>query len=158
MRTLLTLSVMAVALAAVTPSFAASAPGLVSAVVAGAPDPNHKVPVFNGVPGAGVPNFDVANPQTVLVHGGVYIYCVSMQDVNFTGGATFSYKITQGTTTLEKATLVKNLAVTPGGIWAYCIGGKALPNTPGAAVLNGTVTFASTPKFTSKLNVPIVIQ
>jgi hypothetical protein len=158
MRTLFNLSVMAMALAAVTPSFAATPPGLVSAVVAGAPDPNHKVPVFNGVPGAGVPNFDVANPQTVLVHGGVYIYCVAVQDVNFTGAATFNYKITQGKTTLEKATLATNVAITPGGIWAYCIGGKALPNTPGAAVLNGSVSFASSPKFTSKLNVPIVIQ
>ena len=158
MRTLFNLSVMAMALAAVTPSFAASPAGLVSAVVAGAPDPNHKVPAFNAVPGAGVPNFAVANPQTVLVHGGVYTYCVVMQDVNFTGGATFSYKITQGTKTLEGATLIKNFAVTPGGIWAFCINGKSLPDSPGAAVLNGTVSFASTPKYTSKLNVPIVIQ
>jgi hypothetical protein len=158
MRPLFNLPVMAMALAAVTPSFAASPPGLVSAVVAGTPDPDHKVPTFNGVPGAGVQNLDVADPQTVLVHGGIYTYCVAMQDVDFTGDATFSYKITQGTKTLEGATLKTNAAVTPGGVWAYCINGKSLPDSPGAAVLNGTVSFASSPKYTSKLKVPIIIQ
>jgi hypothetical protein len=149
--------------AAVSPSFAAtSPPGFVTFVTGGAPDPNGKVPAFNVVPGAGVPNFSIANPQGAFVHGGIYTYCIATHDLSFTGNSAFSYKITRkvGTTvtTLQSKVLIKNFAISP-GIWAFCINGAALPNSPGLATLTGAVTYATTPKATvAKLSVPIILQ
>src|ERR1700676_3652356 len=65
-------------------------------IAAGAPDPNGKVPALNAVPGAGVANVSMAMPVAVLMHGKVYAYLLSSQNVTFKGTCTDSYLLTQG--------------------------------------------------------------
>ena len=99
-------------------------------------DPNGKVPVINGVPGAGVINLDLGFPVGVLVHGHSYIYALSLTDVSFTGTCTVSYKLTQGTVTLDSNFYNRSHAP---GVYAWVWTGKAIPNSPGIATLTGTV-------------------
>jgi hypothetical protein len=120
---------------------------IASFVVAGSPDPNGKVPTFNGVPGAGVANIDFATPTAILVHGGVYTYLVSMEDLSYTGTCKIIYYLTQGTgaqkVTLDSGIINKGFTCGPGGRWAWAINGRAVPNSPGPATLTGIVIFGS---------------
>jgi hypothetical protein len=157
----ITLPVIALALIAAAPAFSAPPPpnGFVTSVTAGDVDPNGKIPQFNGVPGAGVDNYDVALPMAVLLQGGVYIYCVSMQDLDFTGKARFSYTIKQDDVVIVKSKTIKaGVSLLPGVIEAWCIPGAALPSSPGEATLTGTVTFDTVPATVARLSLPIVIQ
>ena len=103
-------------------------------------DPNGKVPVLNGVPGAGVINLDLGFPVGVLMHGNSYIYALALTDVSFTGTCTLSYKLTQvqGGVTVTLDSNFYNRSHTP-GVWAWVFAGKAIPNSPGIATLTGTV-------------------
>jgi len=115
-------------------------------ISAGAPDPNGKVPLFNGVAGAGVTNWDVSVPLTILTHGSSYVYNMTLQDVNFNGTCQASFTLTQvqfnKTVTLDSAK-DNAFACNPGGVWAWVFGGKAIPNFPGPATLTGTVTYGN---------------
>jgi hypothetical protein len=115
-------------------------------ITAGTPDPNGKVPVIDGVPGAGVANLGVAAPQTILVHGNSYVYTVALQDVNFTGTCQASFTLTQvqynKTVTLDSAK-DDTFSCGPGTWWVWVFGGKTIPNFPGPATLTGTVTYGS---------------
>ncbi len=99
-------------------------------------DPNGKVPVINGVPGAGVINLDLGFPVGVLVHGNSYIYALALTDVSFTGTCTVAYKLQQGTVTLDSNFYNRSHAP---GVYAWVWTGKAIPNSPGLATLTGTV-------------------
>lgn len=103
-------------------------------------DPNGKVPVLNGVPGAGVINLDLGFPVGVLVHGNSYIYVLALTDVSFTGTCTLSYKLTQvqGGVPVTLDSNSMNRSQSP-GVWAWVFPGKAIPNSPGIATLTGTV-------------------
>jgi len=108
-------------------------------ILATYPDPNGKVPVLNGVPGAGVTNLDVGFPTSLLTHGKFYEYIVGFSDTTFSGNCTVSYKLTQiqagKTVTLDTAS--KSVATTPGD-WAWAFVGKPIPASPGLATLTGT--------------------
>ena len=124
-------------------------------ITAGLADPNGKVPVVNGVPGAGVDNLDIAFPQVVLVHGKSYAYLFATQNTSFSGQCTWSFTLKQGSTTLDSGTLQKNHSCTPGDYYAWDIIGKAVPNSPGYATLTGTVSFGGK-KASMKVTVLIV--
>lgn len=108
-------------------------------VLATPPDPNGKVPVINGVPGAGVTNLDVGFPTSLLKHGNFYVYLVGFSDTTFSGNCAVSFKLTQiqagKTVTLDSNSRI--VAITPGD-WAWALAGKAIPTSPGAATLTGT--------------------
>jgi len=126
----------------------AAIPGMLPAfVTAGNIDPNGKVPALNGVPGSGVENLSLAFPVTVLNHGTQYVYSVVMQDNNYTGSCTVSFKLAQvqngKTVTLDSGT-VKTFSTEPGNVWIWVATGKPIPNSPGEATLTGTLKYGGT--------------
>jgi hypothetical protein len=128
-------------------------------LTAGQFDPNGKVPAIDGIAGAGVHNLDVAFPQAVLVHGGFYVYLFATQNTTFSGKCTSSFKLTQvqggKTVTLDSGILKKNFACIPGSYYAWDLVGKAIPNSPGLATLEGTVAFGDN-KVTMKMVMTIM--
>jgi hypothetical protein len=115
-------------------------------ITAGAPDPNGKVPEFNGVPGSGVTNLDLSIPLTLLTHGNFYVYSLSLQDINFTGTCQASFTLTQmqfnKTVTIDSGK-DETFSCTPGSQWLWLFGDKAIPDFPGPATLTGTVTYGT---------------
>ncbi len=139
------------------PAAATTPPGLINMVIAGQPDPANVVPQFNIAPGSQVNNLSVAIPESVLTHGATYIYWVSFESVSFTGTCTVSYDISQkinGKTKILQSAKILKFQCGPGQYGAG-IGGAAVPNSPGAATLTGTVAYGSTK---AKLSTAIVIQ
>jgi hypothetical protein len=137
----------------------AATPGVLPAfITAGLIDPNGKVPVLNGVPGAGVSNLDLSFPQTILTHGTSYWYSVALQNLNFTGTCVVSYKLTQvqavKTVTLDSAT-IKSFSCGPNSQWAWAVFGAAIPNSPGVATLTGPVKYGTT---TTTTKTTVVLQ
>jgi hypothetical protein len=128
-------------------------------LTAGLFDPNGKVPAINGIAGAGVDNLDVAFPQAVLLHGNFYVYLFATQNTTFSGTCTSSFKLTQvqggKTVTLDSGTLKKDFSCTPGSYYAWDAVGKAMPNSPGLATLEGTIAFGKS-KVTMKVLMRIV--
>ena len=124
----------------------AQAQVVVTSVTASFPDSAQKVPALNAVPGAAIPTFSDGLAQGVLTHGQFYSYCVSLASATATGKATVSYRISRGATTIQAATIIPSskFSVSSNGIWYWCSGYKALPNSPGAANLSGTVAFIAT--------------
>jgi hypothetical protein len=137
----------------------ATIPGVLPAfITAGLPDPNGKVPVLNGIPGAGVVNLAEAMPTTVLNHGTVYVYVVALQDYNYTGTCVVKFKLTQvqnGKTVTLDAAKIKSFSCSPGSLWAWAINGKAVPNSPGVATLTGSVQYGAA---ASATKTTVVIQ
>jgi hypothetical protein len=130
------------------PDSTSAVPGVLPAfIVAGLPDPKGKVPTFNGVPGAGVTNLDIAEPLTILTHGQKYVYLVSFEDYDVTGTYEVEYELTQtvGTTTktLQSGTIVKGKSFTPDTVWAWAIEGPAIPDSPGLSTLEGTIKYGT---------------
>ncbi len=125
---------------------AAQAQVVVTSVTASFPDGGGKVPAFNVVPGAEIPTWSIGLAQGVLAHGQSYNYCVSLASANVKGKASVSFRISRGTTTIQSAVIIpaSKFSVGPNGVWYYCSGYKALPNSPGAANLTGTVAFIAT--------------
>jgi hypothetical protein len=137
----------------------ATVPGLLPAfITAGNIDPNHKVPTINGVPGAGVSNLDVAFPVTVLAQGTQYVYSIAVQDYNFTGSSTVSYKLTQvqngKKVTLDSQTIT-TFKTAPGNVWVWVATGNPIPNSPGPATLTGIFKYGSV---TTSVNANVVLQ
>jgi len=142
---------------------ATAIPGVLpSFIVAGEPDPDGKVPVFNGVPGSGVSNIAVADPETVLTHGKNYVYTVFFEDYNVTGTYKVEYELTQvvGTTTktLQKGTIVTGKSFTPGTLWAWVIEGPAIPDSPGLATLEGKIKYGTDYGTEATVKTPVLIQ
>ncbi len=156
------LAVSALALAALT-ALPAHAQVYVTSITASFPDPNTKVPAFNVVPGAGIPTWSIGLAQAVLVHGQSYNYCVSLGSNTASGKASVAFKITRGSTIIQSATIIaaKDFNVSNNGVWYLCSGYTALPSSPGAATLTGTVAYTATgatKPTDSKLSVPILLQ
>jgi len=137
----------------------AAIPGVLPAFITAGPiDPNGKVPVFNGVPGSGVTNLDLGVPLTVLTQGSNYMYTVALQDVSFNGTCVVSYKLTQvqgtKTVTLDSNT-INSFPCSAGGVWAWALSGKVIPNSPGIATLTGSVKYGTT---TTSVKTTVVLQ
>jgi hypothetical protein len=123
-----------------------AAPGIFPAfITAGALDPYGRVPAFDAVPGSGVTNLDLSVPLTVLEHGKYYAYTLALQDNDYTGTYAIAYKLTQvvkgKTVTLESGTIVSDKKTEPGNVWAWTTIGKAIPDSPGQATLEGVITY-----------------
>ena len=143
-------------------SQAAMPPGYITSVVAGAPDPNGKVPAFNAVPGAGTSAFSEATPQAILNHGSVYVVCITMQNNNVSASTAWSYKLIQtisGTRTIVlQGTVAKGAPLSGNGLYAYCTSTKAIPDSPGPATLMGSIIYNTSPKGAILLNVPVTLD
>ena len=136
---------------------------LVTSVTASFPDPNGKLPGFNLVPGAGIPSWSIGLAQGVLTSGQSYNYCVSLASGNDTGKATVSFKLARGSTVIQSHTIIKasQYSVGPYGVWYFCSGYMALPNSPGAATLSATAAFTAgsgKKAVTTRLAVPVVLE
>jgi hypothetical protein len=136
----------------------AESAGYVTAVMAGDPDPNGKIPGLNAVPGAGVTNVDLAFPYAVLTHGQQYVVSVLTQNGTFNGTCTSSYEITQvqsGKVVKLQNAKINTYKCGPGTVWVWVILTPAIPDAVGAAKLVGSVKFGTK---TVSLSQPIYIQ
>jgi hypothetical protein len=134
-------------------------PGMLPAfITAGNIDPNGKVPALNGVPGSGIENLDLAFPVTILTQGTRYVYSVAVQDYNYTGSCTVSFKLTQvqgtKTVTLDSGTII-TFHTAPGNVWIWVTTGKTIPNSPGPATLTGSLKYGTT---TTSTKTTVVLQ
>jgi hypothetical protein len=126
---------------------AASAPAqaqvYATSITAAFPDPNGKVPGFNLVQGAGITNWSNGVAQAALTHGQPYNYCASVGSGTANGKAKVAFKIARGSTVIQTATIIsaKNFTVGSNGVWYFCSGYLALPNSPGTATLTGIVSY-----------------
>jgi hypothetical protein len=117
---------------------------VVTSITAGETDPNGKVPTLNGVAGAGTNNWDIAIPTGILVNGRAYTYAIAFQDIGYSGHCSASYKLTQGAgankVTLDAGSM---LSTTCSAGYLYMTGapGRVMPDSPGPAMLTGTVVF-----------------
>jgi hypothetical protein len=130
---------------------------VVTMVTAGEVDPKNIVPTFNGVPGAGVNNWDIAFPTGVLNVGKDYDIEAMINDNSYSGSCKGSLELTQeqgGKVVVLAKFSVVNGTCSPGVIY-----GRdeviTIPNAPGPATLSGTIKYG-TNKHT--LKVPMVIQ
>ena len=125
---------------------AASGPGILPAfIAAGAPDPAGKIPNLDAVPGSLVGNLDIAQPETVLMHGQRYVYTVAMESATYTGEYSVSYRLTHlvsgKTEVLQSGTIVSNRSTKPLNYWVWVILAKAIPDSPGPATLEALITY-----------------
>src|SRR5438105_15935496 len=68
---------------------------VLTSFTAGLTDPNGKVPKLDGVPGAGVDNWDTATPKALLQSGGSYTYHMTFQSISYSRTCNATYKLTQ---------------------------------------------------------------
>ena len=127
---------------------------------AGLSDPNGIVPTFDGVPGAGVHNWDIPTPKALLVHGTLYTYQMTFQSLNYSGICKGSYKLTQKqgskNVVLDSGTIIKAFDCTSPTNWAFAVPSQnPIPNAPGPATLTGTLTLDGG-KVT--MSVPVMFQ
>jgi hypothetical protein len=119
----------------------AALPGVIANfITAGAPDPRGKVPVIDGVPGAGVQNIAIASPLGILQHGRIYTVIVTSQNNSFKGVCADSYVLKKGAAVLASGK-IHTYACQPGTYWEWAANTPAIPNKPGLATLVGTVTY-----------------
>ena len=128
-------------------------------ITAGAPDPADKIPNLNAVPGAEVGNLDIAQPETVLVHGRRYVYSVALESATYTGKYSVEYKLTRvvkgKTEVLSSGTITSDRSTSPLDYWVWVILAKEIPDSPGMATLEGIITYG---KQTATTSVPVLIQ
>jgi len=132
--------------------------GYVTLVAASPVDPNNKVPVINGVPGAGISNYDMGFPLTLIPHGQPVVISVLSQNGTFSGTCVTSFSITQKQDGKKKTLLkakIKTFSCNAGDVWAWVYQTPDVPDDVGAATLTGTVTYGTTKV---NLSVPIYIQ
>ncbi len=138
-------------------TFAHAAPGVITYAVIGSADPDKKLPMLNGVPGAGVSNVDVAVPVYILKHGVVYEVTIGVQNYTYAGTCVVSYALGAGAT---GSTNISNYstgsyACPASTLWTFPFPVAVIPNMPGAALLTATVKFGTT-SVVSKI--PLMIQ
>jgi hypothetical protein len=142
-------------------SEAAASKGIViTSFTAGFFDPNGKIPTLDGVPGAGVDNWDIAVPVAALHVGNFYTYQMTFHSISYSGNCKATYKLTQvqgtKTVTLDSGTIAPSFDCTGPSIWAYAVNStKTIPNSPGPATLTGTLAIGGS-KLTMK--VPMIIK
>ena len=96
---------------------AVAPPGVIANfITAGAPDPNGKVPVIDGVPGAGVQNIAVASPLAILQHGHTYTLVLTSQNNTFRGICADSYVLRRGSIILASGK-IHTYDCQPGTYW-----------------------------------------
>ncbi|HEY1614667.1 MAG TPA: hypothetical protein VGF97_13350 [Rhizomicrobium sp.] len=131
---------------------------VITSLTAGEADPDGVVPTVNGVPGAGVNNWDISIPVAVVEVGGQYVYALTVHDIDYTGSCSAMFKLTQMQSgkrvTLDSGEL---LGGTCQGDLVYLTSaaGRPVPNAPGAATLSATVHFGSNK---TSLKVPLTIE
>jgi hypothetical protein len=133
---------------------------VVTSFTAGVADPNGKVPAINGVPGAGVGNWDIPIPLPILKVGFFYNYQMSFYSISYSGNCKATYKLTQvkagKTATLDSGTIAPTINCTFPSVWLYSANSsKRIPSSPGAATLTGTL---ATSKGKVTVKVPMIIQ
>jgi hypothetical protein len=127
--------------AAQTADTTATLPGVIANfITVGTPDPKGRIPVIDGVPGAGVQNIAIASPLGILQHGHVYTVIVTSQNNTFKGVCSDSYVLKRGTTVLASGR-IHTYDCQPGTYWEWEANTPAIPNKPGLATLTGTVTY-----------------
>jgi hypothetical protein len=135
-------------------------PALMAAFVTlGVLDPNNVIPTVDGVPGAGIDNLDIAFPLTAVAHGTVYVVQVAAQDLTYNGSCSITYELDQKqkgvNVVLDSGTINGTFACKPGTTFAVGNRTHAIPNSPGAATLTGTITYGSK---TATTTLPLFIQ
>jgi hypothetical protein len=123
-------------------------------------DPNGKVPTLNGVPGAGVKNWDIALPRAVLKAGHDYELMVSAEDVGFTGacfGEVLMTQIQNGRKELLALVDVTDfIKCKPGHVYVKSREFGIIPDKPGPVTVSFSMHFSGHHKTTIK--VPMLIQ
>jgi hypothetical protein len=138
---------------------AAQSPGMeVTMVTAGAVDPNGIIPALNGVQGAGVYNWDIALPVTVLNGGQNYVLEAMVNDNNYTGPCEGYLELTQ-VQSGKRVVLAKFVFWSKEDCTAgFGYGGEnefTIPTSPGPAMLSGVIKYGASKNV---MNVPMVIQ
>lgn len=124
----------------------------------GPADPNGKVPTVNGVPDAGVNNWDIPMPSAVLTHGQDYYLTYAIDDAAYTGNCLFTVELTQ-VQSGHKVVLGSDVFSLPGG----CVPGQvlvatdfhAMPDSPGPVTLSMKVKYDGGK---ASIKLPMVIQ
>ena len=128
---------------------------IVTSASVGEIDPNGKVPTTNGVPGAGVLNWDIATPTALLNVGGKYKLAMTFHDLAYTGTCSIVAKFTQSHVVLKKITIFgQNCAA--GTVYVASADTGAMPNAPGPLTLSVNVVYGS--QKSNVLKVPLVLQ
>jgi len=128
---------------------------IVTSASVGEIDPNGKVPTANGVPGAGVLNWDIATPTALLNVGGKYKLAMTFHDLAYTGSCGVVAKFTQSHVVLKKITIFgQNCAA--GTVYVASADTGAMPNAPGPLTLSVNVVYGS--QKSNVLKVPLVLQ
>lgn len=131
---------------------------VVTMVTAGEVDPNGVIPTFNGVPGAGVNNWDIALPTSILNVGKNYELEAQVIDNNYTGPCKGYIELTQEQSG-KKVVLAKFVFFSKGdcspGIGYGGDDEVTIPDSPGPATLSATMTFGTEKNV---MSVPMIIQ
>jgi|SRR5579871_839303 len=131
----------------------------VTMVTAGQADPNGIIPAFNGVPGAGVYNWDIALPVTVLNVGQNYVFEAMVSDNSYSGPCKGYVELTQQQSgkkvVLARFVFWSKEDCSAGDGYGGSSNPVTIPDSPGAVMLSGVMTYGSSK---SVINVPMVIQ
>jgi hypothetical protein len=113
---------------------------VVNFVVAGPSDPNGKVPALNAVPGSGVANLSIADPETVIPTTGSIVFSVASNVLTLPAQTkcTTSIAVTAGTTKLYSAR-TKPYTVSPLTVWLWAFVASR-PTYSGPATMVGKVS------------------
>ncbi|MGH6889283.1 MAG: hypothetical protein ACREHF_08815 [Rhizomicrobium sp.] len=131
--------------AASAPAAAVNTAIIITSVTAGAADPNEIIPTENGVRGAGVDNWDIADPTAILQNGQRYNFSASFDDLSYTGSCEERLKVTQEQN--GKRVLLFGVTRFGGncspGTDLFSSGPILIPDSPGPVELSVTVTFGA---------------
>jgi hypothetical protein len=127
---------------------------IISSFTAGDIDPAGKVPTVDGVSGAGVSNWDIPLPLSLLKSGTSYMYSLTFEVMDEGGTCDATYKLTQRGTTLDSGVIIAGFSCTT-DIYLLHAAGRAIPASPGPATLAVTVKEGG---HKATLKVPVVIQ
>lgn len=156
-------AVAVVALLAAPSAFAATGADtgvVVTSFTAGLVDPQSQIPHLNGVPGAGVNNWDIAIPTVVLTVSFTYDYQMTFQSIDYKGKCKGTYKLMQvqggKKVTLDSGTIAPSFDCSSPSAWVFgANSAKPIPNSPGPATLIGTL---ATSKGKVTVKVPMLIS
>lgn len=131
---------------------------LISQISAGEPDHSNTIPTLDGVPGAGVHNWDIALPNAVLTVGQSYDFEMTFNDVSYAGPCRAGFTMTRKRHGVTETLFTRTFAITQCEspfIYGMDNVTPPLPDAPGPATLTGWVTYGDK---TAKLAVPVLIQ
>jgi hypothetical protein len=144
-------------LVAISASAAANSEIVITSLTAGAVDPNGVIPAQNGVPGAGVDNWDIATPTAVLQNGQQFVFSASFDDISYTGTCSEEFEVSQvqkGNRVQLFGTARLGLNCAPGvGLWSTSP--FVIPDSPGPVEASVKVFFGSNKV---SMKIPMQIQ